>query len=166
MSEQLEINSSEMYPQSHALGFDYIKEREQKRSSEYISLDDLHLYGDDLNHFRENFEYLYQTLKEQIKDFINKNPEYKLNFINLHEYPYNNCNDIHCPNTPYNLEISYIRYETESEFLIRKEKENIRNKKDKESLKNQIQKMINSNIINKEELEEFINNKVHGDNNE
>lgn len=161
MSEQLEFNAPELYPTSHWLGYNYIEERNRIYDSKYIEIDDLHLCGNNLKHFRENFEYLYEKLKKQIEKYLNENPEYELNFINLHEYPYNSgCDAYNCPNTLYKLEIQYIRYETEDEFINRKEKEKLKVKKNLDEKINDIKNQLSK--LSEDEREEFLK-KVNND---
>ena len=150
MSDQLEIDSSLMYVESHNLGFNYIKDREKVYDEYYTDIDDLHLAGDTLDKFTENFYYLRDILKEQIDNYLSKNPSSILNYISLTEYPYNDCDHYRCPNIEYKLRIQYYRYETEKEFIIRKnklkEKEDKRNKEELEKAKETLMK------LNKEEL--------------
>jgi hypothetical protein len=145
MSEQLEIDSSLMYVESHKLGFNYLKDREKKYDDYYTEIDDLHLAGDTIEKFTENFDYLRDRLNKQIDEYLHKNINSQLNYISLDEYPYNDCDDYHCPNTPYKLKIQYYRYETEREFIIRqnklKEKEDKRTQEELERIKETIMKL-------------------------
>ena len=145
MSEQLEIESSLMYVESHQLGFNYIKDREKKYDDYYTDIDDLHLAGDTIEKFTENFDYLRDRLNKQIDEYLHKNINSQLNYISLDEYPYNDCDDYHCPNTPYKLKIQYYRYETEKEFIFRqnklKEKEDKRNQEELEKAKETLMKL-------------------------
>jgi hypothetical protein len=145
MSEQIEIDSSLMYVESHMLGFNYIKDRIKLYDDYYTEIDDLHLSGDTIEKFTENFYYLRDSLKEQIDQYLSKNTDSKLNYIKIDEYPYSDCDQYDCPNTLYKLKIEYYRYETEKEFIFRqtklKEKEDKRNQEELEKAKETMMKL-------------------------
>lgn len=156
MSEQLEINNEDMYPKSSKLGYNYLNDRKKIYKHIDCELDELNIGGTSLENFKENLDYFYDDIKTQIEKFLLENNSFNFNHLGLQENTHY-CSNCSYDSTEYLFKIVFFRYETEDEFLIRKEKEEKIKEKENKYLKDSIITRLKHNKITKEEIEEILN---------